>query len=174
MNEQKTMRVDTPIGRSEIDHSGSPVGVVRMDPEKSYSGIGKLLQEYIDNTSQEAWQTIKEKIDYTFNSLDFALFPLEKETGLSREIESRLERGQKLLFKPNLVNPDYIDPQTHGPGPGATACTEWAFIAALMRWFHDKLGITYHQMALGEAATAIPSAAIQLSRLAGGNRTHHP
>ena len=69
-----------------------------MDPEKSYSGIGKLLQEYIDNTSQEAWQTIKEKIDYTFNSLDFALFPLEKETGLSREIEMRPGKGPKAPF----------------------------------------------------------------------------
>ncbi len=174
MNEQKAMRVDSSIGKSEIDHTGSPVGVVRMDPGKSYSGIGELLREFIDQSSQDAWETIKAKIDYTFNSLDFALLPLEKESGLGQKIKSRLERGQKLLFKPNLVNPDWIDPQTHGPGAGATACTEWAFIAALMRWFHDKLGIRYHQMALGEAATAIPSAAVQFSRMAGEDITITP
>jgi hypothetical protein len=174
MNEEKTTSVDSPLGKSEIDHTGSIVGVVRMDPEKSYSGIGKLLQEYIDESNQDAWEKITAKIDYTFNSLNFALLQLEKELGLSRRIKPRLERGQKLLFKPNLVNPDWIDPQTHGPGAGATACTEWAFVAALMRWFHDKLGISYHQMAVGEAATAIPSATVQFSRMAGEKKTITP
>ena len=70
-----------------------------------------------------------------------------------------MAKGQKLLFKPNLVNMSNIDPQTHGPGPGSTACTEWPFVAALMRWFHDKLEITYHQMALGEAATSMAAVA---------------
>jgi len=46
MNEQKSMIVDLPIGKSEIDYTGSLVGVVRMNPEKSYSGIGNLLREY--------------------------------------------------------------------------------------------------------------------------------
>ena len=92
------------------------------------------------------------------------LGPLEAETGFRKEIQSRIEKGQKLFFKPNLVNPHCINPQTKGPDPGSTACTEWAFIAALMRWFHDKLEISYHQMALGEAATVIPSAAALYSK----------
>ena len=52
-----------------------------------------------------------------------------------------------------------IDPATHGPGLGNTACTEWPFVAALMRWFHDRLGVRYHQMAVGEAATVMSAAA---------------
>jgi hypothetical protein len=171
MNKQSPVVAQSPIGESEIDHTGSLVGVVRMDPENSYSGVGRLLQEYIDQSNQDAWEKIKAKIDYTFRALDFALSPLEKETALSRKIRPRLKKGQKLLFKPNVVNPEWIDPQTHGPGAGATACTEWAFIAALMRWFHDKLGIRYYQMAVGEAASVIPSAAIQFSRMARENRT---
>ena len=85
--------------------------------------------------------------------------PLDTETGFSREIKSRVKKGQKLLFKPNLVNIFTIDPQTHEPGTGSTACTEWTLVAALMRWFHDKLDISYHQMAIGEAATCMPAAA---------------
>jgi hypothetical protein len=52
-----------------------------------------------------------------------------------------------------------IDPQTHGPAQGSAACTEWPFIAALMRWFHDKAGVSYYQMMLGEAATLMPVSA---------------
>jgi len=130
-----------------------------MDTERSYAGIGELLQEVINSSDQGAWEKIRSKIDYTFENLDMALSPLEKETGFSREIEARLARGQKLLFKPNLVFPNNIDPWTHGPGPGSTACTEWPFLAALMRWFHDKVGISYHQMAVGEAATGTSASA---------------
>ena len=89
---------------------------------------------------------------------------LEKETGFSSLIKSKIGTGQKLLFKPNLVNPFNINPHSHGPDMGSAACTEWPFIAALMRWFHDRLDIRYHQMALGEAATAMPAAAALLSR----------
>ncbi|MBW1804003.1 MAG: DUF362 domain-containing protein, partial [Deltaproteobacteria bacterium] len=52
-----------------------------------------------------------------------------------------------------------------GPAMGNTACTEWPFMAALMRWFHDKLGISYHQMAVGEAPTVLTAAANLFSRL---------
>ena len=38
-----------------------------------------------------------------------------------------------------------------------------AFIAALMRWFHDHLEISYHSMAVGEAGTSISN----VSRLFG-------
>lgn len=165
MDNAKEMVVDSPIGKQQVDSTGSPIGVVRMDVDKSYAGVGELLQDFINNSDQESWEKIRTKIDYTYENLDFALAPLEKETGLSSEIKSRLKRGQKLFFKPNLVVPQVIYPQIHGPGPQSTTCTEWPFIAALMRWFHDKMGIRYHQMALGEAATAMPALASHYTRL---------
>ena len=166
--------VNSPLGRREIDHLGSPIGVVRVDSEKSYSGIGALLQTYIHDSDKKSWKKIKAKIDYTYNALDLAFAPLEKETGFSREIKIRVTRGQKLLFKPNLVNIFCIDPQTHGPDRGSTACTEWALVGALMKWFHDKLGISYYQMALGEAATCMPAAASQYSLMNPEGRSITP
>jgi len=159
MSDLPPLVVDSPLGRKEADHFGSPVGVVRMDPGKSYSGIGDLLREAIDDCDPEAWGKIKSKIDYTVAQLDLALSALERETGFGREIRARVENGQKLLFKPNLVSIFCIDPQTHAPDVGSTACTDWAFVAALMRWFHDQMGISYHRMALGEAGTLMPAAA---------------
>jgi len=165
MTFSKGMLVNSSVGKRQIDSAGSPVGVVRMDVSKSYAGVGELLQQYIDHSDKAAWEKIKAKIDYTYENLDLALAPLEKETGFGREIKSRIGKGQKLLFKPNIVNIFNIDPGTHGPGLGSTACTEWPFMAALMRWFHDKVGVSYHQMALGEAATTMPMAASIFSTL---------
>ncbi|MGA3085250.1 MAG: DUF362 domain-containing protein [Thermodesulfobacteriota bacterium] len=153
------MWIDSPLGKRLPDSTGSPVGVARLDPEKSYAGVGELLQQVIDNSSQEAWDKIKAKIDYTYEGLDLALGPLKEETGFEKEIKERLNQGQKLLFKPNLVGAMSIDAQTHGDALGSTTNTEWAFMAALMRWFHDRMGVRYHQMTLGEAATAMSAAA---------------
>ena len=165
MTYTKGMSVNSSIGKRETDSTGSAVGVVRMDASKSYAGVGELLQEYINNSDEGVWERIRAKIDYTYENLDLALAPLEAETGFSREIKARVAKGQKLLFKPNLVNIFNIDPDTHGPGWGSTACTEWPLVAALMRWFHDKLDINYHQMSLGEAATMMPGAAGLFSML---------
>ena len=165
MSKPDLFTVASPIGKQRIDDSGAPVGVVRMDVSKSYSGIGELLQKYINHSDLEAWEKIKTKIDYTFEKLGFALEPLEAETGFSKPIKAGIARGQRLLFKPNLVNPACIDPETHGPDTGRTACTEWPFIAALMRWFHDMLGISYHQMSLGEAGTCMAAAAGYYSKI---------
>ncbi len=161
----KGMPLNSPIGRRKPDATGSAVGVVRMDATKSYAGTGELLQDYINQSNEGAWHKIKAKIDYTYENLDLALGPLDGETGFGREIRARVAKGQKLLFKPNLVNISNIDPQTHGPDTGSTACTEWPFVAALMRWFHDKLDISYHQMALGEAATTMAAASGAYSML---------
>ncbi len=149
--------IDSPLGKRAADDGGSPVGVVRMDAGRSYAGIGGLLQEYINNSNSEAWEKIRAKIDYTYENLDLALAPLERETRFIREIELRIAKGQKLLFKPNLVAIQNIDPQTHGPDRGSTTCTEWPFVAALMRWFHDRAGVLYRRMALGEAGTSMPT-----------------
>ena len=159
MKNQKTLTFDSPLGKKVNDSSGSPIGVVRMDVNKSYAGIGELLQKFINNSDQESWDQIKAKIDYTYNNIDYALTSLEQETSFNLQIKKKLEKGQKLLFKPNLVNPMSIDSQTHEPSLGNFACTEWAFIASLMRWFHDKLGINYYKMALGEGSTVSTAAA---------------
>jgi hypothetical protein len=140
----------------EPDTSGPPLAVARMDPTRSYPEIPGLLQKYLNGSDDDAWTEIAVRIDYTYQHLAPALTALEAETGLGRQLRARLELGQRLLFKPNLVNTSCIDPMTHGPHLGSAACTEWAFVAALMRWFHDDLGVSYHRMTIGEAATAMP------------------
>jgi hypothetical protein len=54
MIKYKPLQVESPIGRKETDSKGSPVGVVRMDGEKSYVNIGLLLQEYINEGKEAA------------------------------------------------------------------------------------------------------------------------
>ena len=150
---------NSPIGPCQSDRQGSPVGVARLEPGRSYAGVGKLLQRFINDADDAAWKEIRDKIDYTYEGLNIALTALEAETGFGLEIKNRIEIGQKLFFKPNLVSLNCIHAQTHGPDTGSTACTEWPLAAALMRWFHDSLGISYYRMALGEAATLMPSLA---------------
>ena len=170
MTKYKALQVESPIGRQETDSAGAPVGVVRMDAEKSYANIGLLLQEYINEGKEAAWEAIKKKIDYTYEGINLALASIEAETGFGQEIKLRLSKGQKLLFKPNLVNILNIDPETHGPDVGSTTCTEWSFIAALMRWFHEKAGVSYYQMTIGEAATLMPAAAGLYSMLSADGK----
>jgi hypothetical protein len=174
MPKTKPLTVESPIGQRKTDSAGSPVGVVRMDVDKSYADVGELLQKFLNDSDEGAWERIAEKIDYTFENLDLALRPLAEATGLGNEIRSRLDRGQKLLFKPNLVNPTNIDPQTNGPDFGYTACTEWSFMAALMRWFHDMMGVRYGQMAVGEAATMLTAAASDYSMMHPAGKTVTP
>jgi hypothetical protein len=164
MSKPTPLTLNTPLGKQTVDHAGSAIGVVRVDHAKSYSGMGGLLQEYLNTSSPGVWDKIRAKIDYTYENIDLALGSLEAETGFRKEIQSRVEKGQKLLFKPNLADIRCINPETKGPDMGSTICTEWAFIAALMRWFHDKLEISYHQMALGEAGTGMPCAAASYSK----------
>ena len=157
------MKVDSPVGEVSLDATGSPVAVVRMDASQAYADIPGLLKEHINNRDTQAWEQIETRIDYMFTNLDHALGALEKETGLGDRVKSHLRGGKKLLFKPNLVSPVGIDPVTHGEGAGNAACTQWPFVAALMRWFHDKLDISYHEMAIGEAATTMSSTAMSYS-----------
>jgi Domain of unknown function (DUF362) len=159
MGAAKKAIIDSPLGKQEADSDGPPVGVVRMDAARSYAGVGELLQSFINNGDQNAWEEIRKKIDYTYEGLDLALGPLEAETGFRREIADRLAQGRKLLFKPNLVGIGSINPQTHGPDKTNTTNTAWPFVAALMRWFHDQAGISYYQMIIGEAASMMPAMA---------------
>jgi hypothetical protein len=163
MVSKKGIAVDSTLGRMKTDAAGSPVAVAKIDTARSYLDIPELLRAFIDESNTEAWQKIKERIDYTYTSLDHALGALNEEAGLGEKVKQQVKQGKKLFFKPNLVNPQVIDPLTHGEGLGNTACTAWPFIAALMRWFHDKLDISYHEMALGEAASAMSVTANTLS-----------
>lgn len=159
--------VDTAIGPLPQDSTGSAVAVSRLDPEKSYVNLAPLLQKHINESDQAAWEKIKSRIDYTYEYISAALDALEAETGFCREIKTRIMSGQKLFLKPNIVSGIYMNTVDHGPGPGATACTEWAFTAGVMRWFREKADINYHQMCLGEASTSVSNNAQIFSKARG-------
>ena len=171
LNDSKATIVDSYLGRIKVDSEGSAISAVRMDPSKAYSLIPSLLEKYIDNNDSLAWTEIIDKIDYIYSNLDYALVGLDRETDFIGKIQSQLKSGKKLLFKPNLVNPNAIDMTTHGEGAGAAICTEWPLIAALMRWFHDKLHVNYFQMALGEASTTTFFLSYSYSKATGKNIT---
>ena len=78
MNANDPSVINSPLGEVSPDRLGSPIGVVRIDPERSYSGIGSLLQETINQVDQAAWEKIRGKIDHTFECLDLALAPWGK------------------------------------------------------------------------------------------------
>ncbi|MBC8477086.1 MAG: DUF362 domain-containing protein [Dehalococcoidia bacterium] len=163
MSFEKGMKVESGIGVLSTDTSGSPVAAVRMEPGRAYAGMPGLLQRVINEDSVEAWEEIKGRIDYIHTGLDHALGKLDEETGFTATVKAQVKQGKKLLFKPNLVAPLCIDPATHGEGMAHTTCTEWPFLAALMRWFHDKMDISYHEMALGEAASATSAVGVLFS-----------
>ena len=162
-----TESVRTSIGQLEIDSAGSLIGAARMDARRSYANLPVLLQSVIDNADADAWRKIAAGTDYIFENLDHALAPLLLDTPLGDEVKAELAQGKKLFFKPNLVNAACIDADDHGRGIGYTTCTAWPLIAALMRWFHDRIGVSYHQMALGEAATMMSALAAAYSRQHG-------
>ena len=163
--------VDSPVGQKKIDAEGAPISGVRMDVARAYAGIPGLLQKVINDKDADAWREITDKIDYIYDNLDHSLAGLDRETGFAAEVQSQTRSGKKLLFKPNLVCPLVIKPVTHGEGEGAPICTEWPLVAALMRWFHDKLELSYHQMALGEAASATFTLACMFSKTLGKDIT---
>ena len=148
------LKVYSSLGRMSIDCSGATISGVRMEVEKSYDQIPTLLQRFIDSNDCGAWDKIKNKIDYIYSNIDYALTKLNFETNFGNRIISDIEKGKKILFKPNLVSPDAIDYVTHGEGAGNKICTEWPLIAAIMRWLHDKLNISYYDMSIGEASTS--------------------
>ncbi|WP_431062670.1 DUF362 domain-containing protein [Methanobacterium sp.] len=151
---RKNIPLNSDIDNKKTDSQGSPVCGAKMDASKAYAEIPELLQKVINLDDEAAWATIVKKIDYIYDHIDYSLVSLDKETDFISKLQSEIQSGKKLLFKPNLVGPQVIDPDTHGEDLGAPICTDWSMIAALMRWFHDKLNIDYYQMALGEASTS--------------------
>ena len=159
--------VSSDLGKRKIDFAGSPVSGSRMDVSRAYAGVPALLQKVINEDDTAAWTEILGKIDYIYANLDASLGGLDRETGFASEVQAQIRSGKKLLFKPNLVGPFVIDPVTHGEGLGAPVCTEWPLMAALMRWFHDTLAISYHQMSLGEASSSTSLMSVGFSSSAG-------
>lgn len=155
------------LGKGLIDREGAAVAVARMDVERSYKDVGLLLQRVIRDHDEGAWREIKAKIDYTYENPDAALSTLEEEAPFLSRIREGLDRGQKLLFKPKLVNAEGINPFTHGPFAGTSSNTEWPFAAAVMRWFHDRAGVSTYQMSLGESATCMSGIAGSYSHIKG-------
>lgn len=147
--------ITSPVGIVKADDDGSPVAGCRMDPSQAYAAIPSLLARVINQNDEAAWNTITTAIDSIYLSLDRTLRSLERETEFSLRVKSEVSAGKKMLFKPNLVGPTVIHPVTHQEDLGAPICTDWSVIAALMRWFHDTLEISYHQMMLGEASTSV-------------------
>lgn len=168
-NEERTL-VQSDIGPIALDRAGAALGVVKLNADEAYPAIGRLLKAVIEVSDPDAWSGIKSRIDYMFLNLDRALTVLDKAEGFVEKVKTRAATGQKLLFKPNTVSVEIINPYTLLPFPGSFANTEWAFVAAVMRWFHDKAGISYYQMCLGEAATQTATRAAQYSRIKRSGR----
>jgi len=164
--------VQSPLGREQLDSTGVAIGAARMNPDDGYGIIPMLLQEYINSGSEDAWREIRRRIDNVYLAVSTALESLNTEEPFSGEISQLLERGKKLFFKPNMVDLPLIHPKTHAPVLIDTA-TPWEFVAAVMRWFHDRCGVSYHQMALGEAGTA-SSRISSVSCIAATTQFEHP
>ncbi len=167
----KELIVDSNLGRIKADSDGAPISGVRLDPLKAYDKIRELLQKFINDDDSAAWTEIREKIDYLFTKIEQVLTALDLETDFGKELLRRIEEGKKLLLKPDLSNPDAIDDVTHGEGEGADYCTQWPFVAAVMRWFHDNLQIKYSQMAIGDASPYIINLSSRYSKISGKNIT---
>lgn len=167
MKAKSGQMVQSPIGKRRLDNTGAAVGAARMNPDRAYGAISMLLKEYIDSGSETAWREIELRIDNIYDTVSNAMEALDGEVSFSEDVIKHLEAGKKLLFKPNMVSLPTLDPSTHGPGL-IGVCTPWEFITTVMRWFHDKRGISYHQMALGEAGSRTSMAAVMASKAFGG------
>jgi hypothetical protein len=136
------------------DAHSALIGAVRIDPAKAYGDVPTLLERYIKENDAAAWGLLKQRIDYVYEHLGHAVWPVLKAKDLEHRITAELTAGRKLFFKPNIVNATVLGLEGDGtPGltSGVVAATNWPFLAALMRFFHDALGIRYYQMAVGEA-----------------------
>lgn len=145
-------------------HRNSLIGAVRMDPASSYADVPNLLYQYIQSSETDdlVWESIKEKIDYTYSNLDHCLMPILashkfKDSKVTLAIKKGVKTNKKLFFKVNLIDPMVLNIVDGQPGPGDKAASDWTILAAVMRFFHDDMGIKYNQMAFGEAGTFMPA-----------------
>lgn len=141
------------------DTNGALIGALRLDPTEAYGDVPGLLERHIKQSDQEAWELIKLKIDYLRVRLGHALRPVLLRDDLEGRIRTEINAGRKLFFKPNVVCAlalDYVGDGSPGLTTGVVAVTPWQFMAALLSYFHDELGVRYHQMAVGEAGVTTP------------------
>jgi len=151
------MSTQTHSGGADAD--GSLIGAVRMDPVDAHGDVPGLLERTIKDADAEAWSQLKSKIDYVYGRLGHALRPVLAHEGLAERIKTELAAGRRLFFKPNVVCAvvlDYVGDGTPGLTTGVVAATPWQSVAALLRYFHDDVGVPYHQMAIGEAGVTTP------------------
>ena len=159
--------VDSKIGKKKIDYKGSAISAVRLDAYKAYDGIPILLQKFIDYKDYAAWGEIVKKIDYIYYNIDCLLSKLDKEIHFKEKVKYDVNKGKKLLFKPNIIGSIAIDPITHREADTKKICTEWPIVAAIMRWFHDELNISYSKMSIGESSASTLMISKFLSNIAG-------
>lgn len=169
-NKEKKLRVKSSNGPVDLDSGGSVVSAVRVDPAEAYDKIPWLLQEFINHGSVSVWAEIRRRIDNIYAAVSGALEGLDASEPFSADIKKQIAGGKILFFKPNMVMLPHIDPRTHGPGMNGVN-TNWEMAAAVMRWFHDIQGISYHRMALGEAGTTTTRMAIAATKASGKNIT---
>ena len=146
----------------DTDTKGSLIGAVRLDPAKAYGDVPVLLEKYIKENDDASWALLKQRIDYVYDHIGYSVLPVLESGGLKERIKAEIEAGRKMFFKPNIVNAAVLDlagDGTPGLATGVVSATNWTFLAALMRFFHDKLGIRYYQMAVGEAGVTTPTLA---------------
>ena len=146
-------------GAAGADMEGSLIGAARLDPTEAYGDVPGLLERTIKQDDGEAWELIKRKIDHLHGRLGHALRPVLREDDLEGRIRAEVAAGHKLFFKPNVVCAlvlDYVGDGSPGLTTGVVAVTPWQFMAALLRYFHDELGVPYYKMAIGEAGVTMP------------------
>ncbi len=135
------------------DTEGSLIGAVRLDAARASADVPGLLERTIKQ-DDAAWALLKQRIDYVYDHLGYALTPVLNKDDLRQRITAEVEAGRKLFFKPNIVAVNVLDfpgDGTPGLATGVVAATNWTFMAALLRFFHDELGVRFCQMAVGEA-----------------------
>ncbi len=159
--------INSQIDKMNLDSAGEPISGVKLDATEAYDQIPELLQRYINNSDETAWREIVSKIDYIYYNIDIALSGLDKVTDFCQEVLVQINTGKKLLFKPNLLAPNAIDEKAHCQGGGCVYSTQWTFVAAVMRWFHDKLQLYYSQMTVAEASPYIITLSHNYSIAAG-------
>ncbi|WP_028313863.1 DUF362 domain-containing protein [Desulfatibacillum aliphaticivorans] len=174
MTQKNDITVKSDMGEISLDNSGAAIGAARVSPEKSYIGSPALLKKVIEEDDQEAWAEIKAKIDYTYENMDKAMSALDQAEGLLQRVQAKIKAGKKLLLKPNLVTVENIEPYSHLLFNGVVANTDWAFLAAVMRWFHDKGGVRYSRMCMGEAASNSTYRAAQYTQVKKTGRAVTP
>ncbi len=171
MNENiKANIIDSTIGSKTIETEDSAIAVTRLDVEKAYKNVSKMLQKFIRDGEKDKWLEIKKHINYIYLNLSKSLQALDQETGFVKKINEKILRGQNILFKPNLVSTENINPYNFGSAFGSNAMVDWTLMAAILRWFHDEAGISYYKMSVGEGATTSAWKASHYTYLKGNGR----